>query len=188
MLSNFDMFSEPLLADLGRVIAGWSTVQHQHFDPLFLSLVVMRGAGSGILLGDPEKFKIMSLAFARRITLFRKRITELELTEAKQRYIKKILDQLLQSHKDRNEIVHSMFSPTIKGGQVYSDEALLVFKSWKHSKEFESKILTQERLQEMFQTLNALSLDMVKLALDEELREANSLGPDLVRRLREQDE
>lgn len=172
--SSFMMgISEAYLADLGRVIASWSHVESQ-FDILFLSLVVMQRASGSM---KDQNMEMMGLAFKRRIRLFRDRIEELELTTEKTKRLKTILDQLSQSRTQRDEIAHAVWNPAIKKGHFVEDEASLLYKSWKKSKEFEFKIMTQARLKTMFQTIHALFWDLVEVSLDSEIRDKNQQLP-----------
>ena len=167
MLSNFQMFSESFLADIGRVIAGWSYLE-SNFDVLFLSKVVMRRKEpSGLkVLEDPEVQRQMTRRFSDRVKALRKYYAGAKFTKEDQKHVQRILDQLLECRRERAEIAHSQISPTINMGEIYSDEATLITKSWKNDKEFEIKSLTKERLQGMFETMNALTMDMFNLAFD----------------------
>lgn len=172
--SSFMMgISESYFADLGRVIAAWSHVELQ-FDLLFLSLVVMQKSSGS--MQDP-RVREMGDAFKRRITAFRARIKELELTEEWTKHLKTILDQLLECRKERDEIAHAVWNPAIKNGQLAEGEAVLLYKSWKNPKEFESKIVKQVYLKEFYDKIHGLYWDLVKVSLDPEIRDKNLQSP-----------
>ena len=125
---------------------------------------------------DP-RVRMMGDAFSRRITAFRARIKGLELTEDRTKHLKTILDQLLKCRKERDEIAHAFWNPAIKNGQLAEGEAVLLYKSWKNSKEFESKIVTQAYLRELYDKIHGLYWDLVKVSLDSEIRDKNLHSP-----------
>ena len=153
---------ESYLADLARVIVIWSHVEDS-FDMLFLSLVVMKGRGSGSMK-DPDVVQ-MGYGFQRRVKLFRQRVNELELTKERKAYLKTILDHLLEYRKKRDEIAHALWGPAMKNGQIATDEASLVYKSWHNSKEYEFKTMPQSQLGELYQSVSALFTELFYIHL-----------------------
>ena len=158
-------FPEPYFAAIGRVVVGWSRIEHS-FDRLFLRLVVMRGAPPGSMK-DPN-VKKMGVEFKRRIKLFRHRVRELNLPVEKQKQIKNVLDRLLVCRKARDEIDHALLNPSFsKNGQIINDEASSLYISWRKTfTGYESKILTRGRLDEISQEMETLYWDLTSAELD----------------------
>lgn len=162
-------FSESYLADLGRVIAAWSHIESQ-FDLLFLSLVVMRGKSSGSM-SDPRVNKLMGMAFERRLKEFRTRLEELELSDDSRVKLDRTLSQLMTLRRKRDEIAHSVWSPSIDPNfQFKPNTAMALFKSWRNSKPHEWNTVAQKSLKATFGKMSALFWDLVRLSLDPELR------------------
>jgi hypothetical protein len=160
-------FSEPYLADLGRVVAAWSHVEFQ-FDMLFLSLVVFKGAASGSM-SNPDVVK-MGQGFKTRLKLFRQRIEELDIPPDTYRAVDKALNELGRLRSNRDEFAHSQLSLRIENNQISQDAAQSIFKSWKNQKPHEFGVITQQRLKETFQKMEALYWELHELLLSEPLR------------------
>lgn len=158
-----DGFSESTLADIGRVIAAWSHLELQ-FDQLFLSIVVMEGAGSGKI--TPEKTKQMGKAFERRVRELRKRLPETGLTPDMTKRWDRVLSQLTQVRTERDRVAHSVLTPNLREDQ----SAQSLYKSWRNQKPYEIGTLTPKRLKKTFQKMAALHLELLLLSLDPESR------------------
>ena len=164
MVQRSPFMSDSFLADLGRAIAAWSRVEHQ-FDLHFLSLVVMQGRPSGSLR-EPQVNLLMGLSFSRRIKIYRDTIGECELPEEKLKNVKQILDRLLKARKERDEIAHAQIDPIIDGTRILTDEARLLYISWKSQRGFQQKNLTQQYLKSFITRLETLYWDSVAHSLD----------------------
>jgi hypothetical protein len=164
-------FTEPYLADLGRVVAAWSHVEQQ-FSMLFLSVVVMKGPSGSM---SEKVQKLMGLTFDRQLKAFRVRLKELDISEESIARTTRILDRLLTLRKQRDEVAHSVWSLSIKQVspnqiEIVQDEAVALYKSWKNTKPAEFKLVKQNHLQEIFEKIHLLYWDLVELSLDPELR------------------
>jgi hypothetical protein len=161
--SFMKMFSEPYLADLGRVVAAWSHVEFQ-FNLLFLSVVVMQGASSGSMTNP--RVRMLGLEFKRRIEAFRERMGELDVPPDIQKDVEKALSQLGNLRNERDAIAHSVFDPHVNpDGTLSGDVARALVKSWKNQKPIEEKTLSQKRLKKIFQQIDALYWDLSSLHL-----------------------
>lgn len=162
-------FTEGFVADLGRVVAAWSHIE-MHFDMLFLSLVVMRGASSGST-SDPRVGKLMGMDFKRRVSAFRARVDELDIPADTQKAVERALSQLGTLRNERDEVAHSVWNVHISEDRQFSkDRATTLFKSWKNQKPHEFSVVTQDRLKEIFERMEALYWSLVELSIDQRLR------------------
>ena len=161
-------FSESYLADLGRVIAGWSHVEAQ-FDTLFLSVIVMQGASSGSM-SDP-RVKMLGMSFERRVRAFRKRIREIHpACSAARDTVERALDQLTALRKERDDLAHSILSPVMQVGQTLDTTiANAVIKSWRNEKKHEFKTIKQKHIKKLFQRTEELFWSLIQLALQTNL-------------------
>lgn len=165
-------FSESYLAELGRIIVGWSHVESQ-LDILYLSFVVMRGASTGSM-SDPRVSELMGASFDRRIRNFRKRLGELDLDEDKLNDMYRTLDQLLTLRRERDKVAHAVWTPVFdKDLQLRDDRSHSLYKSWKNLKPHDVSIVRQDRLCEIFGRIHALFWKLVQVSLDRELRSKN---------------
>lgn len=156
-------FTESYLADVGRIVAGWSHVEG-HFDILFLSVVVMLGAPSGSMK-DP-RVRLLGHTFLSRVRQFRERLGELELSDEDQKTIYRILSQLVQLRSERDEIAHALLSPAFDPNKGISpDAAVALVKSWRNEKPPEFKPIDQARLKKTFDKIHSLYWDLVDLSL-----------------------
>jgi len=156
-------FTESYLADVGRIVAGWSHVEG-HFDILFLSVVVMRGAPSGSMK-DP-RVKLLGHTFLSRVRQFRERLGELKLSDEDRKAIDKVLSQLVQLRSERDEIAHALLSPVFDPTKGISpDAAVALIKSWRNEKPHEFKPVSQTRLKKTFEKIHALYWDLFDLSL-----------------------
>jgi hypothetical protein len=172
-------FSESYLADLGRVVAGWSHVEQQ-FLMLFLSVVVMK-APSGSL-SNPLVQKLMGLSLDRQLQAFRKRLRELDITDKTIDTTTRVLDRLSTLRKQRDEVAHSVFSLSPKQlspGQIAiaQDEAVALVKSWKDLRPPEFKHVKQSHLKGLFEKIHDLYWDLFKLSFDPDLRSHRERKP-----------
>jgi len=174
-------FTESYLADLGRVVAAWSHVEHL-FSILFLSVVVMKGPSGS--MADPTIQKLMGLPFGRKLKAFRARLKELVISDETLTHTSRILDQLLTLSRQRNEIAHSVWNLSIKQQspnkiEIVHDEAVTLYKSWEKGNPTELKFKTvkQNHLKEIFEKIHALYWDLVQLSLDQGLRSHRQRQP-----------
>jgi hypothetical protein len=165
-------FTESYLADLGRVVAAWSHVEHQ-FSMLFLSVVVMKGPSGS--MSNPNIQELMGLSFGRQLQAFRRRLKELDISEESIKRTTCILDRLLTLRRQRDEVAHSVWNLSIKQSssnqiEIVQDEAVAIFKSWKSTKPEEFKSVQQKHLQELFEKIHRLYWELFELSIDPELR------------------
>jgi hypothetical protein len=169
-------FTESYLADLGRVVAAWSHVEHQ-FSMLFLSVVVMKGPTGS--MSNPNVPKLMGLSLDRQLKAFRERLQELDISEQSINVTTRILDRLLTLKKQRDEVAHSVWNLSIKQLssnqiEIAQDEAVALYKSWKNTKPAEFKPVKQNQL---FEKIHLLYWDLFDLGLDPELRSHRQRKP-----------
>ena len=162
--SNFmQAFSEPYLADIGRVVCAWSHCEQQ-FLLLFLSFVAMKGASSGSTK-RPEVLTLMGLPLDRQVKAFRERLVDVGASKEFRESSDRILDRLLNLRRARDEMAHSSFWADVKDRTILPDSAIGMFKRWKSKKEMTHKRVTRARLKSLFNQLHALFWDFFDFAM-----------------------
>jgi hypothetical protein len=162
-------FSEPYLADVGRIICAWSHIEFI-FDSLFISIVVMKGANEGSL-SDP-KVRQMGMAFERRVRAMRDHLISMNLPSEKYKKWDAALSRLMNLRNERDTIGHSQFSPSFSHGDdgmpyLESDTAIALCKSWRNQKPHKHIKITQDDLKKTFQKMEALFWELNGLKLHE---------------------
>ena len=94
----------------------------------------------------------MGDTFGARLSMLRKRVSEMDLPDETLREADAVLSQLDTLRNERDHVAHSIWSPHLSDPEV----AMALYKSWRNEKEYDWKPVKQERLKEIFSRMEAL--------------------------------
>jgi hypothetical protein len=115
----------------------------------------------------------MGASFKKRISNFRERLKELNMSNEKRSEVESILDKLSSLRNERDKVAHSVWMPVFEDDQIALGKGSSLFKSWKNSKEHESSVVSEDKLGKIFDRIHGLFWEIVKISLDQEFRNAN---------------
>jgi len=157
--------SEPFLADLGRVVAAWSIVEHD-LDILFLRHVVRPSSKIA-----QDELRPMTLPFDKKMHAFKKRIAEMNLPVTLLKRVTSTLDKASTLRKERDKIAHSLWNISLKPSQsgmlIEQDVGVRMYQSWrKLLASQETREVTTEELREIFGRIHHLWFHLLILSLE----------------------
>lgn len=158
---------EPLLTELGRVVAAWSHVENT-FDMIYLGRIVMRDTGR-VHRMDPI-VKQMGQAFERRVGELRKYFKDHpDFSPMAKIAWDRALSQLISLRRKRDFLAHGMMGPAIGPDfNTVPDAMTIIFKSWRNQKETEFVTIKLAGLRKTFERMHRLFWDLQKLILSQD--------------------
>ncbi len=154
---------EPILTELGRVIATWSHVE-QMFDMLYQHRVALQG-GHEAELDDP-RLALMGQGFGRRVAALRQNFENSDLPDEVRRACDRALSRSISLRRKRDFLAHGVMNVAVKSAEPYepfSDRVHLIFKSWRNQKPHQMVHLTLADMQKTRERMTRLWVELIEL-------------------------